>query len=156
VNGLDPEGVAWIRGLLRSLAAEGRTVFVSSHLMSEMENTAGHLVVIGQGRLIADTGLAEFTRRASADWVQVRCPRQEVLARLLRGLGARAEADADGSLTVHGVNAADVGELAAVHGIALHELVTRRASLEEAFMELTRDAADYQPHRSSSGRAAYA
>ncbi len=152
VNGLDPEGVAWIRGLLRSLAAEGRTVFVSSHLMSEMENTAGHLIVIGRGRLIADTSLAEFTRRASAAWVQVRSPRHESLARLLRSQGASAQPAGDGSLQVRGASAAEVGDLAARHGIALHELVGRQTSLEQAFMELTRDAAGCRPRLAAAGR----
>ncbi len=152
VNGLDPEGVAWIRGLLRSLAAEGRTVFVSSHLMSEMENTAGHLIGIGRGRLIADTSLAEFTRRASAAWVQVRSPQHESLARLLRSQGASAQLAGDGSLQVRGASAAEVGDLAARHGIALHELAGRQASLEQAFMELTRDAAGFQPRLAAAGR----
>jgi ABC-2 type transport system ATP-binding protein len=129
VNGLDPEGVAWIRGLLRSLAAEGRTVFVSSHLMSEMENTADHLVVIGRGRLIADTGLEQFTRSASAGWVQVSSPQPQLLARLLTEHGATAEADPSGGLAVRGISAAGIGDLAARHRIALHQLVTRRPSL---------------------------
>jgi ABC-2 type transport system ATP-binding protein len=147
VNGLDPEGVAWIRGLLRSLAAGGRTVLVSSHLMSEMENTADHLIVIGRGRLIADQPLPEFTRAAAAGHVQVRSPQHEQLARLLREVGAAAETSPDGSLTVTGATAADVGKLAARHGIELHELLTAKASLEEAFMKLTRDAVDYRPHQ---------
>jgi ABC-2 type transport system ATP-binding protein len=146
VNGLDPDGVAWIRGLLRSLAGQGKTVFVSSHLMSEMEHTADHLVVIGRGRLIADTSLAEFTRRASAGWVQACSPQRELLARLLAGQGAAAETSGDGSLVVRGISAAGIGDLAAAHGIALHQLVTRQPSLEEAFMELTRDTVDYRPH----------
>jgi len=147
VNGLDPDGVAWIRGLLRSLAAEGRTVFVSSHLMSEMENTAGHLIVIGRGKLIADQPLAAFTRGAAAGHVQVRSPCQDQLARLLRETGAATAAGPDGSLAVTGATAADVGRLAARHGIELHELLTRKASLEEAFMMLTRDAVEYRPHQ---------
>jgi ABC-2 type transport system ATP-binding protein len=151
VNGLDPDGVAWIRGLVTSLAAEGRTVFVSSHLMSEMEHTAGHLIVIGRGKLIADTSLDQFTRRASAGWVEARSPQRELLARLLTGQGAVAETGADGCLTVRGISAADVGDLAARHGIALHQLVTRQPSLEEAFMELTRHAVDYRPHTAGAG-----
>jgi ABC-2 type transport system ATP-binding protein len=115
VNGLDPDGVAWIRGLLVSLAAQGRTVFVSSHLMSEMEHTASHLVVIGRGRLIADTSLDEFTRSASAGWVQVRSPQPGHLARLLRDQGAAAGPDPGGSLAVRGATAAEVGDLAARH-----------------------------------------
>ena len=146
VNGLDPNGVAWIRGLLKALAAEGRTVFVSSHLMSEIENTAGHLIVIGRGRLIADAPLAEFTRAAAAGHVQVRSPQQDRLARLLRKAGTTTRPGPEGSLLVTGASAAEVGDLAARHGIALHELLTRKASLEEAFMKLTRDAVDYRPH----------
>jgi ABC-2 type transport system ATP-binding protein len=145
VNGLDPEGVAWIRDLLRSLAAQGRTVFVSSHLMTEMAQTADHLIVIGHGHLIADTSLAEFTRRSTGTWVQVRSPDGDRLARLLHNQGAAADPQADGSLAVHGATAAFVGDLAARHGIAVHELLTHRPSLEEAFMELTRDTADYRP-----------
>jgi ABC-2 type transport system ATP-binding protein len=154
VNGLDPEGVAWIHGLLRSLAAEGRTVFVSSHLMSEMENTATHLIIIGRGRLIADTSLAELTRRASDGWVQARSSETGRLARLLRGHGAPVQAAGDGTLKVAGTSAAAIGELAARHGIVLHELVARQASLEQAFMELTADAADYLPRLAGAGRGA--
>jgi ABC-2 type transport system ATP-binding protein len=155
VNGLDPEGVAWIRGLLRSLAAEGRTVFVSSHLMSEMAATVGHLIVIGRGRLIADTSLEEFTRRASAGWVEVRAPETSRLARLLSEQGATAGAGPDGrSLAVRGLTAAAVGDLAARHQIALHQLVTRQPSLEEAFMALTRDTVDYRPHRAATATEA--
>ena len=146
VNGLDPDGVAWIRGLLRSLAAEGRTVFLSSHLMSEMENTADHLVVIGRGRLIADAPLAEFTKAAAAGHVQLRSPRQDRLARLLQETGVMTGPGPGGSVLVTGASAAEVGELAARHGIALHELLTRKPSLEEAFMKLTQDAVDYRPH----------
>ena len=153
VNGLDPDGVAWIRGLLRSLAAEGRTVLVSSHLMSEMENTADHLVVIGRGRLLADQPLAGFTG-ATASQVRVRCPRQEQLAVLLHQQGAVTQPADDGGLAVSGASAAEVGELAARHGIALHELLTRSASLEEAFMEATREALDYRPQPAVPGRTA--
>jgi ABC-2 type transport system ATP-binding protein len=151
VNGLDPAGVAWIRGLLKALAGEGRTVLVSSHLMSEMENTASHLIVIGRGRLIADTSLAELTRQAAAGWVLVRSPRQAELAGLLRAHGAVTGPGSDGSLAVRGATAAQVGDLAAGHGIAVHELMSRQASLEEAFMELTRDAADYRPVPAAAG-----
>jgi len=155
VNGLDPDGVAWIRGLLRSLAAEGRTVLVSSHLMSEMENTADHLIVIGRGRLIADTSVEEFTRRASGGWVEVHSPETSRLAQLLGEQGAAVGAGSDGeSLAVRGISAAAVGDLAARHQIALHQLVTRRPSLEEAFMALTGDAADYRPHRAAAAPGA--
>jgi ABC-2 type transport system ATP-binding protein len=151
VNGLDPQGVAWIRSLLRSLAAEGRTVFVSSHLMSEMEHTADHLIVIGRGRLIADTSVAEFTRRAAGGWVEVTSPETGRLAHLLNGQGATAEARPGGGLAVRGISAASIGDLAAAHGIALHQLVTRQPSLEEAFMELTKDTVDYQAHPAAAG-----
>ncbi len=147
VNGLDPEGVAWIRGLLRSLAAEGRTVLVSSHLMSETAATASHLIVIGRGRLIADTSLEEFTRRASGGWVEVSSPETSRLARLLSEQGASTGTGPDGNgLAVRGLSAAAVGDLAARHQIALHQLVTRQPSLEEAFMALTKDTVDHRPH----------
>jgi ABC-2 type transport system ATP-binding protein len=146
VNGLDPDGVAWIRNLLRSLAAEGRTVLVSSHLMSEMALTADHLIVIGRGHLIADASTHELVRQAAGDWVQVRSPGRDRLARLLRDQGVAVDAGPGDLLTARGTSAAAVGELAARHGIALHELVARQASLEEAFMELTHDATDYRPH----------
>jgi ABC-2 type transport system ATP-binding protein len=147
VNGLDPEGVAWIRTLLRALAGEGRTVFVSSHLMGEMALTADHLIVIGRGRLIADTSVEAFIRASATGHVQVRSPQSERLAALLREHGATVEdGDDPGALAVTGIDAATVGELACGHGIVLHELVTRQVSLEEAFMTMTRDAVDYQPH----------
>jgi ABC-2 type transport system ATP-binding protein len=144
VNGLDPEGVAWIRTLLRSLAAEGRTVFVSSHLMSEMALTADHLIVIGRGRLLADTSVAEFVRATAAGHVRVRSPQPERLATLLCEHAATVEPTEDGALAVTGMEATTVGELAASQGIVLHELVTREPSLEEAFMSMTRDAVYYQ------------
>jgi ABC-2 type transport system ATP-binding protein len=147
VNGLDPDGVAWIRGLLRSLASEGRTVFVSSHLMSEMENTADHLIVIGRGKLIADQPLAAVTGGAAASRVRVRCPARDRLARLLQQAGATATPGAGDSLAVTGASAAEVGELAARHGIALHELVAVSATLEEAFLDLTRGVAEYREIR---------
>jgi ABC-2 type transport system ATP-binding protein len=152
VNGLDPEGVAWIRTLLRSLAAEGRAVLVSSHLMSEMALTADHLIVIGRGRLLADTSVEGFVTRSSGGWVQVRSPDHDRLARLLRDRGAATKNQRDGTLTVRGISAVAVGDLAARHGIAPHELVARQASLEEAFMQLTSDSADYRPRPASTGR----
>jgi ABC-2 type transport system ATP-binding protein len=156
VNGLDPEGVAWIRTLLRSLAAEGRAVLVSSHLMSEMTLTADHLIVLGRGRLLADTSVEGFVSRSSGGWVQVRSPDHDRLAQLLRDHGAATEDQHDGRLTVRGISAAAIGDLAARHGIALHELAARQASLEEAFMQLTRDSAACQPGRPgwASGYAA--
>jgi ABC-2 type transport system ATP-binding protein len=146
VNGLDPDGVVWIRTLLRSLAVEGRTVFVSSHLMSEMALTADHLVVIGRGRLIADTSVTEFVHATAAGHVRVRTPQPDRLAALLREHGATVDPTGDGGLAVTGTDAPTVGELAADQGIVLHELTTREASLEEAFMTMTRDTVDYQAH----------
>ena len=143
VNGLDPEGIAWIRGLLQSLAAESRTIFVSSHLMSEMALTAEHLIVIGRGRLVADAPMAEFVRQSSGGDVMVRSPAGGQLAGLLTQRGAAVTAQADGALAVTGLDAAAIGNLASAHHITVHELTPRHASLEEAFMELTRDHADY-------------
>ena len=143
VNGLDPEGIHWIRGLLKSLAGEGRTVFVSSHLMSEMALTADHLVVIGRGRLVADDGVTEFVASSSRGDVVVRSPRGGDLAGLLAARGAAVTAQTDGGLAVTGLDAAQIGDLAAARGIALHELTPRHASLEEAFMELTSDSVEY-------------
>jgi ABC-2 type transport system ATP-binding protein len=143
VNGLDPEGIHWIRSLLQRLASEGRTIFVSSHLMSEMEETADHVIVIGRGRLIADTSIAEFTERSSSSHVRVVSPRGTDLAPLLERAGATVT-QADGALTVTGMDAVQIGSLAAEHRIELHELSTHRASLEAAFMERTQTSVDYQ------------
>lgn len=162
VNGLDPEGVLWVRNLLKELAAEGRTVLVSSHLMSEMALTAEHLIVIGRGRLIADTSVEEFTRRAARDCVLVRTAEAERLRAALAPVSAAVpvagtdpppdavrvsvpvpvpgEPDV---LEVSGLSSGRIGRIAADHGIALIELTPRQASLEEAFMELTRDAVEY-------------
>jgi ABC-2 type transport system ATP-binding protein len=144
VNGLDPEGIHWIRTLLRSLAAEGRTVFVSSHLMSEMSMTADHLIVIGRGRLIADLSVDDFVRRASKAAVRVRTPQATQLRDLLAGPDVTVEPDGDGLLDVAGMTAAEVGEVAAANGIVLHELTPQQASLEEAFMELTQEEVEFQ------------
>jgi ABC-2 type transport system ATP-binding protein len=144
VNGLDPEGILWIRNLLKSLAAEGRTVFVSSHLMSEMALTAEHLVVIGRGRLIADTGVEEFVERSSKRLVLVRAPHPDELTAELTGAGGEVDRDGDGALLVTGLEAPRIGELASAAGLVLHELTPQRASLEEAFMELTRDSVEFQ------------
>jgi ABC-2 type transport system ATP-binding protein len=143
VNGLDPEGIRWVRGLFRGLAAEGRTVLVSSHLMSEMENTADHLIVIGRGRLIADTPVAAFVERGARPHVAVRTPAALALTSALAAAGGSVAAGPDGLLEVTGLTAAKVGDLALAHGIPVHELAPRRASLEEAFMELTADSVDY-------------
>jgi ABC-2 type transport system ATP-binding protein len=148
VNGLDPDGIHWVRTLMRELAAEGRTVLVSSHLMSEMALTADHLLVIGKGRLIADTGVDEFVRSSSQQSVHVRSPQAAQLAALCREAGAAVQGTDIGTdpdvIEITGMDSAEVGKLAAAHGITLFELVPVRASLEEAFMELTRDSVEYQ------------
>ena len=143
VNGLDPEGIQWIRGLLRGLATEGRTVFVSSHLMSEMSMTADHLIVIGKGRLIADRSVQEFVAAASKDLVRVRTPDLAALQQVVARLGGSAEADGDGVFEVTGVGAEEIGRAAAAQGIVLFELTPHQASLEEAFMEITRGELEY-------------
>ncbi|MGZ7036022.1 MAG: ABC transporter ATP-binding protein, partial [Ilumatobacteraceae bacterium] len=140
VNGLDPEGVLWIRHLLRSLAREGRTIFVSSHLMSEMALTADHLIVIGRGRLIADVSVADFTRHASSDLVYIRTPEAERLRNLLVGATVHVTAVSPGRLEVIGLTSDEIGDLAAANMIPLHELIPHQASLEDAFMSLTHDA----------------
>src|SRR5262245_65565242 len=141
VTGLDPEGIVWIRNLFHRLADEGRTVFVSSHLMSEMALTAQHLVVIGRGRLIAEDSVDRITSAAGSR-VRVLSPQGEQLARLLTNEGATVQTN-DGALSVTGLDAARVGDLAATHRITLHELTPQRASLEEAFFELTEDSVEY-------------
>ena len=144
VNGLDTEGIRWMRSLLRDLAAEGRTVFVSSHLMSEMALTAEHLIVIGRGRLIADTGMREFIAGAARDDVRVRSTDQDALAALLRPRAAEVSPDRDGALTVSGLTTDQVGRAAAAAGITLLELTARQASLEEAFIDMTSDAVEFR------------
>jgi ABC-2 type transport system ATP-binding protein len=144
VNGLDPEGIQWIRNLLKELAADGRTVFVSSHLMSEMALTAEHLIVIGRGRMIADLSVDEFVRRASKNLVRVRSPQAAELRDAILGPDVTITAAADGSLEVAGLTAEQIGEAAASLGLVLHELTPERASLEEAFMDVTRDELEFQ------------
>jgi ABC-2 type transport system ATP-binding protein len=144
VNGLDPEGILWIRRLMKSLAAEGRTVFVSSHLMSEMALTAEHLIVIGRGHLLADTDMAGFIRSSGLDDVLVRSPHSGHLAEILAAKGAAVIAEPDGGLSVTGLTSQDISQLAAAHGIAVHELAQRQASLEEAYMKLTGNAVEYR------------
>ncbi|MCC3773968.1 ABC transporter ATP-binding protein [Streptomyces sp. UNOB3_S3] len=146
VNGLDPEGIHWIRNLMKSLATQGRTVFVSSHLMSEMALTADHLVVIGQGKLLADTSMAGFIKENSRSYVRMRSPEQERLREILRGAGIDVTPGEEGALEVEGEDAAHLGELAARHRITLHELSPRSASLEEAFMRLTAGSVEYHAH----------
>jgi len=144
VNGLDPEGIHWIRNLLKSLAAEGRTVFVSSHLMSEMALTADHLIVIGRGRLIADTSVDEFVRRASGSLVRVRSPQATRLRELLLGPDVTVTSSEPQLLEVTGLTPEQIGDAAAAHGVVLHELTPLQASLEEAFMELTSGDVEYR------------
>lgn len=144
VNGLDPEGIHWIRNLLKSLAAEGRTVFVSSHLMTEMALTADHLIVIGRGKLIADTSVEEFVLRASGGVVRVRSPQASSLRDLLLGEKVSVTSSESGLLEISGLTAKDIGATAAAHGIVLHELSPQQASLEEAFMELTRNDVEFK------------
>jgi ABC-2 type transport system ATP-binding protein len=143
VNGLDPEGIVWMRNLLKYLAAQGRTVFVSSHLMSEMALTADHLIVIGRGRLIAGCATQEFIDGHSEHTVLVRSPDDAKLREVLVAAGGRVIDGTDGAFTVRGLPAPRIGELAAQDGLVLHELASQRASLEEAFMELTRDSLEY-------------
>jgi ABC-2 type transport system ATP-binding protein len=144
VNGLDPEGILWIRNLMKALAAEGRTVFVSSHLMSEMENTADHLIVIGRGKLIADCTMKDFIARSSGKAVRVRTPSTDQLVRVITAKGGTASTEADGAIEVRGMGTEQIGDLAFSEGIRLHELTAVRASLEEAFMELTADSVEYR------------
>jgi ABC-2 type transport system ATP-binding protein len=143
VNGLDPEGIRWVRHLLRDLARQGRTVLVSSHLITEMSLTAERLVVIGRGRLIAETSVDEFTRQNAAESVRIVSPTPQRFVSALHRAGARPTVD-DGAIVVSGMPAAAIGELAAAQSLTVHELTTVRASLEDAFMELTRDAVEYR------------
>jgi len=146
VNGLDPEGIRWVRRLLRSLAAEGRTILVSSHLISEMALTAGRLVVIGRGALIVETSVDDFVARTSADTVRIVTPTPQLLVRALSRSGARPVIDEDGGIVVSGISSAAAGELAAAHALTVHELIPVRASLEDAFMELTSASVEYGSH----------
>jgi ABC-2 type transport system ATP-binding protein len=142
MNGLDPEGIHWIRSLLRQLAEEGRTVFISSHLLAEMAETVDDLVVIGRGSLIAQTALADFIGHARQG-VRVRSPQLDELVRLLTGLGAETTLGTDGSITVSGADASVIGDLAAQRSIALHELSLVTFSLEEAFLDATAGSREY-------------
>jgi ABC-2 type transport system ATP-binding protein len=144
LNGLDTEGIRWVRSLLRDLAAEGKTVFVSSHLMTEMALTARHLVVIGRGRLIADTGVEEFVAGVARNVVRVRSTDPHALAALLRSAEVEVSPAGDGALTVSGLTTDQIGRAAGAAGITLLELAAQQASLEEAFMEMTRDAVEFR------------
>jgi ABC-2 type transport system ATP-binding protein len=143
VNGLDPEGIRWVRNLSRRLAEEGRTVFISSHLMSEMAVTADHLVVIGRGRVLADCSMSEFIARHAASFVRVRSPQRGEVADLLRQQGLDVAVHEDDELRVQGLDAPAIGELVGKSGLYLHELTLVRSSLEDAFMTLTADSVEY-------------
>jgi ABC-2 type transport system ATP-binding protein len=149
VNGLDPDGVRWIRNLLKGFADEGRTVFLSSHLMSEMAVTADHVIVVGRGRLLRDQPMAEFIADAAADVVRVRSPHARELAALLSGEAVVVRVPSDQTLEVEGMSSDQIGTVAAGAGLTLFELTTQGASLEEAYMALTADSLDY---RSSDAR----
>jgi ABC-2 type transport system ATP-binding protein len=144
VNGLDPEGILWIRTLMKGLAAEGRTVFVSSHLMSEMENTADHLIVIGRGKLIADCTVAEFIEQNSRQSVRVRTPQPEALAKVIAQAGGAVRDEGSGHLLISGLGADRIGDLAFENAVRLHELAPTQASLEQAFMELTGSSVEFR------------
>jgi len=144
VNGLDPEGVAWIRNLLKTLAAQGRTVFLSSHLMSEMAITADRLLIIGRGRLIAQTTIEDFLNNGSGNFVRVRSPHSDALATLLEARGAAVVRQADDTLRLTGTTTVAVGELASANGFTLQQLSTHQAYLADTYMELTRASADYR------------
>jgi ABC-2 type transport system ATP-binding protein len=146
VNGLDPEGIRWVRDLLKGLAAEGRTVFVSSHLMSEMALTAEHVIVVGRGRLIADTSVEELIRGASVNTVLVRSPEAQRLRTALAGPDVTVSSVEGEALEVTGLSAAQIGDTARDLGVAVHELTPQLASLEEAFMTMTRDDVEYHAH----------
>ncbi len=146
VNGLDPDGVLWVRRLLTRLAGEGRTVFVSSHLLSEMALVASHLIVIGRGRILADTATEDFLNRAEGRHLRVRSPEVTRLGSILAGGGAKIAVSDGGAIRVSGLSIEKVGEAAATTGIVLHELAEQRASLEDAFMNLTSDSVEYRGH----------
>jgi ABC-2 type transport system ATP-binding protein len=144
LNGLDPEGIVWIRRLMQQLAGEGRTVFVSSHLMNEMAVTADHLIVIGKGKLLRDEGVTAFVDSNSEHWVLVRSPQLAELVAEAKKLGAQVRPGTEDSMEISGLDSRAIGELAAAKHITLHELATQRASLEDAFMDLTHDSVDYR------------
>jgi ABC-2 type transport system ATP-binding protein len=144
INGLDPEGIHWIRQLLRSLAAEGRTVFLSSHLMSEMALTAEHLIIVGRGRLIRDVSVADFVRESSKKIVRVRSPQATELRELVLGPDVRVSSDEPSLLEIEGLTSDQIGQAAAHNGLVLYELTPQQVSLEEAFMELTRGEVEFR------------
>ncbi len=146
VNGLDPEGIRWVRTLARQLAEQGRTVFISSHLMSEMALTADHLVVIGRGRVLADCSMSEFIARHATSFVRVRSPQTREVGDLLRRQGLDVGVHEDDELRVQGLDPAAIGELVGKNGLYLHELTLVRSSLEDAFMRLTASSVEYTAH----------
>ncbi|MCW2526769.1 MAG: transporter related protein [Pseudonocardiales bacterium] len=154
VNGLDPEGIRWVRDLLRSLAAEGRTVFLSSHLMSEMALTADHVIVVGQGRLIADMPMSELISGASTEQVRVRSPRANELRAALSGPDVTVSSTQADLLDVHGLAAERIGEIALQQGIVLYELTPQLASLEQAYMDMTEDSVEYHTSSITNDRSA--
>jgi ABC-2 type transport system ATP-binding protein len=156
INGLDPDGIFWIRNLMKALASEGRTVFLSSHLMSEMAQTADHLIVIGRGHIIADAATDEIVRRYATPSVRVRTVEPIELAPLLMRAGASVDRTSDGGLDVTGVDSSAIGTIAAANGIALAELTPQGSSLEDAFFELTRTETDYRALAGVSAAAAAA
>ncbi len=149
INGLDPDGIRWVRNLLKSLAREGRTIFVSSHLMSEMSLTADEVVIIGRGRLIEHTAMSQLLGRSSMQYVRVRSPELSRLRSALDGQGATTTLEEDGSMSVRGIDGATIGDIAAQLSLALHELAPQSASLEEAFMELTESSVEYHGAKTS-------
>jgi ABC-2 type transport system ATP-binding protein len=153
INGLDPEGIRWVRNLLKGLGREGRTVFVSSHLMSEMALTADHLVVIGRGRLIAEMPVDEFIAQSSQQFVRIRTPQLNEFTEAMRTNGATVVREDDGALSVSGLNAQEIGDIAYEQRLALHELSPQLASLEDAYMERTHDSVDYRPDGASNDLA---
>jgi ABC-2 type transport system ATP-binding protein len=145
INGLDPDGILWVRNLLKGLGREGRTIFVSSHLMSEMALTADHLVVIGRGQLMAEMTVDAFIAQSSQQFVRIRTPQPAAFTEAIRAQGASVVQEDDGALSVTGLDAQQIGDIAFEGRLALHELSPQHASLEEAFMELTHDSVDYRP-----------
>jgi ABC-2 type transport system ATP-binding protein len=143
-NGLDPEGILWIRNLMKLLATEGRTVIVSSHLMPEMENTADHVLVLGRGRLIADCTVEEFIAADSQRSVRVRTPQPQELTRLVAAAGGTVKAEGDGTVVVSGLEGGRIWDLAFKNAVRLHELAPVHASLEQAFMELTAASVEFR------------
>ncbi|MDQ3654580.1 MAG: ATP-binding cassette domain-containing protein [Chloroflexota bacterium] len=156
VNGLDPEGIQWVRTLMRRFAAEGRTVFISSHMMSEMEQTADHVLVIGRGHLVADVSMAEFMQRSAHSHVKIVSPRAHDLIPHLEAKGALVTNGTPNELTVTGLDAPAIGAIAFEQGIPLNELSTQRASLEAAFMELTHDSVEFRADRGPTPNVAFA